>query len=102
MPHGAVLVAREIDGALDLVLWHVAGNRVFELHARDAVRILGRPLGDENDLQALQIVASLAQDMDDIHGHAAGKSEPESLDWRRPRNRRAVEGHGRAAGTPAE
>ncbi len=90
-----VLVAGEVDGALNRLGGHVAGDGEVHRHAREAARLVFGALGDEARLQPLEIMSALLEDVDHIHRHAPGDREPEGLHRRWPGDRRAVERHAR-------
>ncbi len=58
---------------------YVTGDGEHEIDADETVRIVVRAVAAQLRLQAPQIVPALFQDVDDVHGHAGGKSETEGL-----------------------
>ena len=79
-----VLVARQLDGALDGCRGHVAGDGVLQLDAREAPRFLRRACAGQVGLEPTEIVATLLDHVQHIHRHAARQRERERLHRRRP------------------
>ena len=86
----------------DRLIGNAAGDREVKRDVAESPRLLGHPLSGQIGAQSAEIVASFAQHMDNVHRHAAGEREGQSLHRGRPLMRRAVEGQADVTGLSAE
>ena len=79
VPDRAVLPTREIDGALNLIVGHVAGDREAQVNSDQPARLFLRARADEVGPQPSEIVPPFLEDVNEIHGHASRERERQRL-----------------------
>jgi len=91
VPHRAVGRARQLDGALDLLLLHVALDDEMEIDGTQALGIGLVAASDQLRPQALQWLSSLREDVDEIDRHAGREACRQDVDRRRARGLAAIQ-----------
>jgi len=66
------------------------------------MRILRRPLPAQARAQPAERLPAALQDVDDVHGHAAGQGQGQGLDGRRAGRPVGIDDHGILTGAAAE
>src|SRR5450759_1323584 len=73
VPDGAVLLAGQLDGALDVFGQHLTGEDELEANARDPLGIVGGAVTGEGGTKRRDRVTAAREDVDEIDGQAPGQ-----------------------------